>query len=189
VTPAATPPAAPPKPSWPLLVLAGLSFIPGFGFLFGAGAVTWGLLSKRRHSRLAIILGGIGCLLTVAEGFVLVKFVSERPEFAEARVELTRLDLATVVTAIEDYRARTGAYPRELQALVTRARLPMVNVIDRSASLLSQRTYQYVPARDGGYDLFAVGVDGVAGTADDVRPALSDSLLQASGYRPAPPVR
>ena len=30
-----------PKRSWPLLLLAGCSIIPGFGIFFGAAAVTW----------------------------------------------------------------------------------------------------------------------------------------------------
>ncbi len=44
--------------------------------------------------------------------------------------------------------------------------------------------YDYRRSADGGsYDLFSVGADGIPGTADDLRPALPDSVLAHSGYR------
>src|SRR4051812_5282085 len=45
-----------PKRSWPLLLLAGCSLLPGFGLLFGAAGVSWGLVSDRPRARLAVVL-------------------------------------------------------------------------------------------------------------------------------------
>src|ERR1051326_2435112 len=51
-----------PQASWPLLVVAACSFLPGLGFFFAAGAVSWALLSSRPRRRppLALGVGGGG---------------------------------------------------------------------------------------------------------------------------------
>jgi hypothetical protein len=40
------------KRSWPLLLLTACSLIPGFGLVFGAAGVSWGLVSDRPRARL-----------------------------------------------------------------------------------------------------------------------------------------
>lgn len=167
-------PAPPAKAAWPLLLVAGLSFIPGFGLVFGAIAVTWGLLTRRPRKKLAIILGAAGAALTIAEGALLLYVAGRDPRFAEARVELVRNDLSLVAAALEQHRLRTGAYPAELAELTRGNR--MLNIVDRSASLFSTRPYQYAVLDDGRYRLFAVGVDGRPNTADDLHlPARRDA--------------
>lgn len=159
---------APPQPAWPLLLVAGLSFIPGFGFVFGAIAVTWGLLTRRRpRKKLAIILGATGAALTIAESALLLYVFTRDPMFAEARLELVRGDLSEVAAALENHKARTGGYPRGLTELTRSNR--MLNITDRSASLFSTQPYQYQLQPDGRYRLFAVGADGRPNTADDLQ--------------------
>lgn len=97
-------------------------------------------------------------------------------------------DLVNVVQALEDYRAQWQEYPRELSTLTQGAlALKAVNLTDRSPGFLAlPRRYQYVRSADGRtYDLFGVGRDRRAGTPDDVRPVLPDSLASRSGYRPS----
>ncbi len=97
-------------------------------------------------------------------------------------------DLVNVVQALEDYRAQWQEYPRELSTLTQGAlALKAVNLTGRSPGFLAlPRRYQYVRSADGRtYDLFGVGRDRRAGTPDDARPVLPDSLASRSGYRPS----
>jgi hypothetical protein len=74
-----------------------------------------------------------------------------------------------------------------LQQLVGRPiPLRLLNIYDQTAGIfVFPRVYEYHLAADGSsYDLFALGPDGKPGTADDVRPALPDSLLRGTGYGP-----
>jgi hypothetical protein len=176
------------KRSWPLLLVAACSFIPVLGFFIGAIAVSWGLLSDRPRARLATTLAAVGAFANLA-GLLLVTFFFQRtPEAARLNREATRRDLARVVAALESYRERTGAYPTSLAALERPFAIPPVNIHDQGAGIIRiYRVYEYHLAADGGsYDLFSVGPDGRPGTDDDIRPALTDSVVARSGYRPPP---
>ncbi len=174
--------AAPPKHSWPLLLLAGLSFIPFLGILFAAGAVSWGLVSNRRRAKLAFILGAIGGLLTVGETAAIVFWASRTGEWSKAQQELIQEDLRRVAAAIDAYRERTGALPRDLATLARPGSGdPLLNVIDRSASLFSLSPFKYVQLEGGAYEVYAVGKDGLPNTPDDIRaprvaPSTPDTL-------------
>jgi hypothetical protein len=179
--------AAPTKRSWPLLALAVSSFVPGFGFLFGSIAVAWGLLSSRPRAKLAVAIGGFGALLQVAAGVTLAWWAQSSPTVREAQSIGAARDLRHLVADLEAFRAQTGHYPASLRQLVAKPiPIRMAPIYDQSAGLFRQRLYEYHPASDGQtFDLFSVGPDGAPGTADDIRPALPDSVLRSSGYRPS----
>jgi hypothetical protein len=174
------------KRSWPLFVLAACGFIPALGLFLGAAAVTWGLVSTRPRAMLAALIGGAGALLNMAGIFVFTWRMQGSPEVAAANVASASRDLARLVGALEDYRGETGRYPGQL---IVFTQLPLslklVNIRDNSAGVFTMpHTYQYRLASDGRtYALFAVGPDGKPGTADDVFPALPDSVARRSGYR------
>lgn len=170
-----------------MLALGACSFIPAFGLLFAAAAVTWGLVSKRPLARWGVILGGTGALLNFVGGALLVARFQHAPEVERSRIEMTRRDLGTLALELERYRDRTGRYPATLPQLVGQPiPLRLLNIYDQTAGLfVFPRIYAYHLAGDGSsYDLFALGPDGQPGTADDVRPALPDSALRGTGYRP-----
>jgi type II secretion system (T2SS) protein G len=169
--------AWPAKPSWPLLVLAGLSFIPGFGILFGGVALTWALLSDRPRRRLAIALSAVGGVLTIVEGVAIAIWSEDDPATVSLRNEATRRDLAKIVEALEDHRGKEGAYPATLKELVG-APIPrrFLNINDQSAGIFKMRPYEYHLSTEGTYELFAVGADGKAGTMDDIQPPARDTL-------------
>jgi hypothetical protein len=191
-----TAPRSPPSPgserpgsSWPLLLVAGAAFIPIFGLFLGAVAVSWGLLSQRPRARLAVGLGFAGALANLVAFLVVAWSTHDSPVMRRARQETTVADLTKVVLALEDYHREQSRYPVSLQALVGEP-VPtrLINIRDLTSGLFQTRLYQYHPASDGqSYDLFSAGLDGRLGTPDDLRPALSDSLIRATGYRPAPP--
>jgi hypothetical protein len=177
-----------PKSSWPLLTLAGLSFIPGIGFLIGAVALTWALLSQRPRARLAGILAATGGALNFIGCIVVVLAMRHNPIMMEAQAAQTRKDLTMVVRELERFHTRKDRYPATLQELVG---LPvpttLVNIYDHSGPMLTWSTaYRYRLAEDGRtYDLSAAGPDGKPDSDDDIRPVLPDSLLMNSGYHAA----
>jgi hypothetical protein len=162
------------KRSWPLVLLAGCSLIPGFGLLFGAAGVSWGLVSDRPRARLAVVLGATGALLNLIGGGLLLWHLQGQPAYASVNAASSRADLNKLVAAIEGYHKDTGAYPARLTVF---AQLPyslkLVNIQDFSAGVFRlPRQYQYELSPDGrGYTLYGVGADGQPGTDDDVYPA------------------
>ncbi len=179
------PPAARPKASWPLLALAALAFLPGVGFFLGAAAVTWGLVTSRPRANLAVGLGAAGALLNLTAILVATFVLKDTPALREARETVTEQDLVKVVFALERFREDRGRYPGALQELVSPIPIGFVNIYDQTAGFGVPRVYQYRRAVDGSsYDLFSAGSDGEPGTADDLRPALPDSLRSRTGYKP-----
>jgi type II secretion system (T2SS) protein G len=184
------PTAAEPKPprpqaSWPLLLLACLSIIPGAGFVCGSLAVTWGLLADLPRAKLAIVIGATGALLQL--GVFVAILATKGPESFQMGGLLsyaTRQDLRTVVEALEAYREDKAAYPEALEELEDGSL--RVNVMDMSAGFSTKpEPYQYQRSADGEhYDLFAVGPDGEPETEDDIRPVLPERLRARAGYRP-----
>ncbi len=163
------------------------AFLPGFGVFFGAGAVTWGLVSDRPRARLGVILGGTGAFLNLLAAVVIVARFGDSPAMEQSRRRLARQNLGQIVVELERYRGRTGRYPSMLQELVGHP-IPVrfINIQDQTAGVFGFRVYQYRLTPDGrGYDLFATGPDGQSGTQDDVRPVVPDSLVGRTGYRPS----
>ncbi|MGD0991785.1 MAG: type II secretion system protein GspG [Gemmatimonadales bacterium] len=184
----ASAPSTPSRRSWPLLLVAAGSFVPGFGLVFAAAAVSWGLIVDRPRKRLAIGIAAAGALLNLAGVAFLMVRMQRDASFARFEAEQTRRDLDTLVVTIERYHERTSRYPDNLHVLVGMP-IPtrLVNIYDHTQGLFRlPRTYEYHVAADGrSYDLFSVGPDGTPYTADDIRPGLPDTLSH-SGYRPSP---
>ncbi len=182
--------SAPPanaKRAWPLLLVAGCSFIPGFGLFFGAAAVTWGLLGDRPRAKLSVAIGAAGALLHLAIPMLILVKMQHGGALAQVEAEQTRRDLVELVSELESYRGRNGHYPSNLPTLVgTPIPLRLVNIYDHSQGLFHlPRAYEYQVAPDQeSYDLFSAGPDAVPHTPDDIRPQLPDSVR--AGYRPAP---
>jgi len=174
------------KRTWPLFVLAGSSFLPGLGFFFGVAAAVWGLISDRSRAMLAAAIGAGGALLNLIGVVLLMWHFEQDPAFVSADQQGTRSDLAQVVRALEGHRREKGRYPEELTVFTKPPySLRLINIQDFSAGIIRwPRDYHYELASDGQtYTLFAVGIDGQPGTADDLYPDLPDSAARHSGYR------
>jgi hypothetical protein len=186
------PATTPAKSATPIYVLAGMSYIPLFGIILGAAGLTWGLLSSRPRAIRAGLIAGGGFLLNIVGIGVLTAFLAtdEGSIYDQARELAAQQDLLTLVREIEEYRDANDEYPASLTALQKRpAMLRTINIYDRTAGVLTPRVYVYERARDGSsYDLYSRGVDGEAGTPDDIRPALPDSVAARAGYQPTVPV-
>lgn len=179
-----------PGPAWPLFVIAALSFIPVLGIFFGGAAATWGLVSKRRRAMLAAMIAMAGALANMG-GLVVyaVRSGGGSGGMSGLWVETAKIELTGVVMDLEKYHAREHAYPASLHALPGYGgRFQLRKLLDQSGGPLVQpHEFQYILSADGEtYDLFGTGPDNTPGTADDVRPVLTDSLKAHSGYRPQP---
>jgi Type II secretion system (T2SS), protein G len=132
-----------------------------------------------------VVLSAVGALLTFLEVIGVMVYMRGSKVMTDAQVASARQDLAKIVVALEDYRSKKGDYPPDLQTLVGKP-IPtrFLNITDHSSGLFHVDPYHYEIHEDGTYVVFAVGPDGQAGTADDVRPELSDSLAEHSGYHP-----
>ena len=183
-----TAPENAPRPAWPLFVLAGFAFIPGFGILCGSLAAAWGLLSSRRRALLAAGIGAGGALLQI--GIVVAWLLIAGPgseTLSTASRQAAQEDLERLVEALEEYHVRRGAYPASLAELQRSSMATrFINIYDQAGGLFRlPRPYEYHPAADGrSYDLYSAGPDREPATADDIRPELGDSLKARSGYRP-----
>jgi hypothetical protein len=109
-------------------MLAGSSFLPGFGMFFGAVAATWGLVSDRPRAMLAAGVGATGALLNLLGGALLVWHVEQEPSFAAAGERRARRDLAKLVGALEAYRDQQGHYPRSAGGV---HRAPLLSATDQ----------------------------------------------------------
>jgi hypothetical protein len=178
-----------PRRAWPLFLLAAGAFLPGFGLVFAAVALAWGLLSDHQRALWAAGFAALGGMLNMAAAVVVLWRLHGTASFDAALRTSVEQDLVKVVGALEGYRAEWHEYPRDLSLLGQGAlSLGEVNLTDRSSGLFTARhNYQYVRSPDGQtYDVFGVGRDRRAGTSDDVRPVLPDSVARRSGYRPKP---
>jgi hypothetical protein len=181
--------AVPPvhKESWPLFLVAALSFIPLLGIFFGGAGATWGLISSRRRALLAAGIAMTGALLNFA-GIMVMGMHSLGKTDTAIDVKFTQREMLKVVVAIDGYHATQHSYPPSLRLLQQRSMLAgkIVPVTDMSAGGFHlPREYHYLIAPDGeSYDLVATGPDNIVGTADDIRPVLPDSMQAHSGFRP-----
>lgn len=164
------PTSTPPKKSWPLFLLAGLSLIPVFGVLAGFVVACWGLLTDRPRGILAAALGGAGAILNVAVLAVVgMSMMRDSPTFKGVALGIARVELDTLAAHLETYRSEHGRYPTALTDLPRT--LPRgLPLIDHSQSLLNTTAmYQYRPSSDGqDYHLAGAGPDGVSDTPDDL---------------------
>lgn len=173
------------KPNWPLLTLAALSFIPGFGFLIGAAAITWALITSRSRARLALAIAAIGFLGNIVLSVLIYRYAMTDPATAELRRRMVAIELGRVVEAVDAHKAEHGRYPSRLEAIVALPKLRRpVSIFDQSAGIsFNPKPFQYIVTPDGEhFGLFAVGADGEPWTEDDILPELTDSVLATTGW-------
>ncbi len=175
------------KPSWPLFLVAALSFVPVFGVFFGGAGATWGFVSSRRKAVLAAMIAMAGALANMV--FIVVAGVRSASSDKSSPVSqaFAQHELLAIVVAADKYHDEEHAYPPSLDAL-RRKQGPLrpLPMLDQTAGAFSFRFFQYKLAADGeSFDVFGVGPDKKPGTADDVRPVLPDTMQAHSGYKPS----
>lgn len=175
------------KPSWPLFLVAALSFVPVFGIFFGCAGATWGFVSSRRRAILAAMIAMAGALANMVFIVVVGVRAASSDKQGPASQAFAQHELLTIVVAADKYHDEEHAFPPSLNALQRKAGpLRPLPILDQTAGAFSFRSFQYRLAADGeSFDVFGVGPDKKPGTADDVRPVLPDSMQAHSGYKPS----
>ena len=158
-------------------VLGGLSFIPAIGLVFGVGAITWGLVTKKRGGRLVACIGlaGVACTVLMYSALFYFGFVQRGGVYDDLRLKMARSTISSVVPVIEMYKLQSGHYPDSMEAL--KESLPKdspVMLLDPSTIHLGQAPgyFFYQRAGEDHYYLRGVGPDGLPFTADDIVPQI-----------------
>ena len=159
-------------------VVAGLSYIPLIGVVFGIAAVVWGIVS-RKTGRLRVALigaGGIVFTIVLYGGLIYFGTVQRGGVYDRLRVQLAQQQLYVLTQAVEFYRQQYGAYPDTLQQFqATLPKQSLVMVFDPTDFRFGgvSRYFYYERAGADHYYLRSVGPDGQAFTADDILPEIT----------------
>jgi hypothetical protein len=174
--------AEPPRPRLPdrlgaaPYVVAGLSFIPLVGVIFGLAAIVWSLVTRKAGRLKLGLIGGGGILFTIAlyGGLFFFGFVERGGIYDHLRARLAQGQLYSVVQAVEFYKLQYGQYPdtlRQLQATIPQG--SFVFIYDPSYfSFSGSRLFYYRRIDEDHYVLRGVGPDGVPFTDDDIVPMI-----------------
>lgn len=161
-------------------VVGGLSFIPGIGFIFGAIAITWGLVTSKAGGKKLAKVGacGIGFGVLLYGALFYFGFMQRGGVYDDLRIELAQSNLTQLVQSIEFYKVQNGRYPEDLDAL--KESLPensFVFIYDATQAGFGgePQLYYYDPFNEEEYYLLGVGLDGVPFTSDDILPAIDNS--------------
>jgi len=157
------------------LIVAGLSYIPLLGVIFGLITILWGLLTKKTGGKKLAIVGGGGVLFTVVIYSALFYFgtVKRGGIYDELRAKLAVTSLTTLVPYIELYKVQNGYYPETLELL--QKSIPSnvaATIVDPSFMHLNekQRNFYYQVTDHNHYYLLGVGPDETPFTGDDLLP-------------------
>jgi hypothetical protein len=156
-------------------VIAGASFIPAVGVIFGIIAITWGLATNKLGGKKVAVIGasGISLSLVLYGSLFYYGFVQRGGVYDDLRSQLGESTISSLVQAIEFYKTQNGRYPDSLETL--RNSLPensMVFVFDPTIPQLGneQRYFHYELVDQSRYYLLGVGPDEKPYTTDDVLP-------------------
>lgn len=165
------------KPGALPYVIAGISYIPLLGVLFGIVAVIWGLTtSKARGGVVAAIgAGGIAFTVLIYGSLFYFGFQKRGGAYDEMRVQMSQSTLNSLVPSVEFYKVQYGSYPASLADL--QKSLPkggFVTTFDMSSAAFAEqpKPFFYKLADSDHYYLRGVGADGKPFTADDVLPKI-----------------
>lgn len=168
-------------------VIAGLSYIPLIGVLFGVVAFVWGVVTRRSGGKKLALIGAGGILFTISlyGSLFYFGFVRRKGVFADLRLKLAQIQLNQLVPQIELYKIQYGHYPASLEEL--RKALPkdsMVFVFDSACAAFDHnpRLFFYEKVGDDHYRLLSVGPDCKAHTADDIQPQIDSNSAGKVGF-------
>jgi hypothetical protein len=165
-------------------VVAGLSFIPLVGLIFGAVAIVWGLLTRKAGGKKLALVGGLGVGFTVLIYGSLFYFgYAQRGGMYDfLRQKLAQSSLNSLVQSVEFYKLEFGRYPVSLVEL--KESLPkdsFVSVFDPSDVRSGKRYFYYAVVDENHYYLRGLGADGVAFAKDNIVPEIAQGPHSSLG--------
>ena len=149
------------KPSTAGYVFGGLSFIPGFGVIFGIVAIVIGAV--KRETKIALLgVGGIAFSVILYSGLFYFGFVATFGPWAGLKVQLAQQIIRNDAGQIALYRQQHGHLPATLAEMSA----------DRDSGFMDFdpwfKPLAYKVNADGTFELRSTGPDGKFNTADDI---------------------
>jgi hypothetical protein len=174
-------------------VLAGLSFIPLIGVIFGLIVIIIGFLKSKVGGWKLIVLGILGISTTVLlYGTLFHQASKDDGMFAGIHGQLSEKLLTDLVKNIEYYKIQNGKYPDSLIDLQPEDPSDIssaVFIYDSTKSFNLEdndepKLFHYELINDqNNYYLFSSGKDGIPFTGDDIHPVVNESEQSNIGYR------
>lgn len=167
-------------------VIAGMSFIPLLGVIFGIIAIVWGLLTKKNGGKRIVAIGaaGIGFTIILYGALFYFGFMQRGGVYDDLRTKLAKTTINSLVQSIEFYKVQNGSYPESLRTL--QESLPkdsLVSVFDPTDFKVGEhpRYFYYERIGDDHYYLRGLGPDGLPFTPDDIVPQVSSMPNSKAG--------
>ncbi|BAU52278.1 type II secretion system protein GspG [Mucilaginibacter gotjawali] len=164
----------------PGYLVAILCLIPVIGFFAGLVVLILGIVHYK--DKVYIIMGAIGMLITIGIYGSMIYFVQTSGIVKDGFANIAQIQLNDLVKDIEFYKLQNGAYPDSLQQIQTKDSFTSID--DPTQAINGNKksvTYQY-QRKGNKYLLFSVGKDGIANTADDIYPNLSNADTSKLGF-------
>ena len=175
-----------------LYVIAGLSFIPLIGVLFGIITIVFGIVKFNQGGKKLLFLGIAGIMITVIlyGGLYYFGFVKRGGVYDESRKKLAKDQLTKLVQTIEYYKVQYDEYPsslKELKNKLSNKNLFIKDIMAVNSEKEEVRLYYYKLLKNGkSYYLFSLGIDGIPFTKDDILPDISKNEMDKIGYKDRP---
>lgn len=145
-------------------VFGGMSFIPLIGVLFGIIAIILGAV-KRRKGPIFLGIGGILFTVFIYGNLYYWSMVTTTGPYAELKVPLTKQLMDTDAGQIALYKNQHGALPVTLdEAASSSSEMVVFSTTDAW-----NNKFNYLPQKDGHFQLISAGPDKVFGTSDDIQ--------------------
>lgn len=174
--------------AFPFLI-GWLSLLPLIGVFFGVIAIVLGVISKKSNSSKLIMIGSLGCWVTVASyaGLLYLGFMKPGGFFDQFRSRSAQSNLLELAKEIEFFKAQNGSYPNSLEELAAspsfggKATMQDPTSINRKSGM---KTFYFALTDDkNGYFLFGVGPDNKPFTKDDLLPEIVEKKQVNLGLR------
>lgn len=159
-----------PSKSRPPYLLGLICLIPLVGAFVGLGLLLYGIL-KYKDKWLSII-GAAGILWTVIVYGSLFYAGTHASVFKKGFVDISQMQLNSLVKNIEYYKLTHGQYPDSLKQLLADDKLAPINDAVQGLNTKPNSYYNYQKAGDK-YSLFSSGQDGIPNTKDDLFPQVT----------------
>lgn len=165
------------KPGALPYVIAGLSYIPLLGVLFGIVAMIWGMTTSKARGGVVAAIGAGGIAFTVLGYGALFYFGFQQRGgvYDDMRAQMAQGSVNSLVPSVEFYKVQYGTYPVSLDEL--QKSLPkgsFISTFDPSGAGITEQPkhFFYQLAGTDHYYLRGLGADGKPFTADDVVPKI-----------------
>ena len=171
-------------------VLAGISFIPIIGVVFGLLCIVIAIAARKANSLLLALIGAGGILFTILLFGVILPSTTlllDDGMLSEQFEPHSKSSLTTLVRLIEFYKQENQRYPaniEELRSSLKEGELVMTYDMAGPIKLGEKPREFYYEVIDNGerYLLFGLGSDDEPFTDDDIYPNVDPAMQEATGW-------